>query len=97
METSADRLHKHREQVFALAAKRGAYNIRVFGSVARGEARPDSDVDLLVDFEAGRSLLDWAGLEIDLEDLLGCEVDIATTKGLKPRVLESVLHDAVPL
>lgn len=69
----------------------------MFGSVARGEARADSDVDFLVDLEPGRSLLDRVALIQDLEDLLGCRVDVATEKGLKDRVRERVLREAVPL
>src|ERR1700684_304162 len=62
---------KYRERVLDLARKRGAHNVRVFGSMARGEQRPGSDVDFLVDFEPGRSLLDLTGLWIDLEGALG--------------------------
>ena len=69
----------------------------MIGSVARGEAGPDSDLDLLVDLERGRSLLDQAGLMIELEELLGCKVDVATDQGLRSRVRERVLKEAVPL
>jgi|SRR5579872_2623042 len=73
-----DELRLRREEILKLAAARGASNVRVFGSVARGEAKPSSDLDLLVEFEKGRSLLDLAGLERELEELLGCKVDIGT-------------------
>jgi len=75
-------LKEHRDLIVRIAAKYGASSVRVFGSVARGDERPDSDVDLLVDFETGRSLLDHAGLVIELEQLLH-KVEIGTTKGLK--------------
>lgn len=79
------------------AARRGASNLRVFGSVARGEATPSSDLDLLVDLEPGRSLVDLGGLLMDLSELLGVEVDVVTEAGLKPRVRDRVLAEAVPL
>lgn len=71
--------------------------MRVFGSAARGDFRPDSDIDLLVDLEQGRSLLDHAALLLDLEELLGCGVDVLTERGLRPRVRERVLKEAVPI
>jgi len=81
-----------------LAARYGASNVRVFGSVARGEARPDSDVDLLVDQDWAR-LSAWGGmgLVIALEDLLGRKVDVTTVEELKPRIRERVLREAVAL
>jgi uncharacterized protein len=75
----------------------GAYNIRIFGSVARREADVNSDVDFLVEMEPGRSLFDLGGLLIELQDILGCEVDIVTEKGLRSRIRERVLSEAVPL
>jgi len=80
-----------------LAARRGAYNVRVFGSVARGENDPDSDVDFLVDVEPGRSLSDLGGLLMDLEQALGTKVDVVTERGLRLRVRERVLGEAVAL
>jgi predicted nucleotidyltransferase len=82
-----------------LAAQYGAYNVRVFGSVARGEADldSDSDVDFLVDLEMGRSLLDLGGLLMDLQELLGCRVDVVTEKGLRQRIRDRVLREAVVL
>ena len=71
--------------------------MRIFGSVARGEAKLDSDVDVLVDLEPGRSLLDLGGLLMDLRDLLGCNVDVVTEKGLRERIRDRVLREAVPL
>jgi predicted nucleotidyltransferase len=90
-------LRDKRAEILRIAAQHGVLNVRVFGSVARGEARADSDVDFLVDVEAGRSLLDLGGLLMDLRDLLHCSVDVVTEKGLRPRVRERVLREAVPL
>lgn len=90
-------LKEKREEIMRIAAKHGARNIRVFGSVARGEAGPESDLDLLVDMEPGRSLLDMGGLLMDLQDLLGCRVDVVTEKGLRQRIRARVLKEAVPL
>ena len=86
-----------RAEILAAAARHGASNVRVFGSVARGEADAASDVDFLVDFEPGRSLLDLAGLLIDLEDLLGHRVDVVTEPDLKARIRQRVLAEAVPV
>ena len=86
-----------REEILRAAAAHGARNVRVFGSVARGEAGAGSDVDLLVEFEPGRSLLDHAALQIDLEKLLGRRVDVASSRGLKSRVRDRVLREARPL
>ncbi len=71
--------------------------MRVFGSVARREADEQSDIDLLVDLEKGRSLLDLIGLLMDLESLLSCKVDVVTVKGLRERIRERVLKEAVAL
>lgn len=86
-----------REDILRIAARYGARNVRIFGSIARGEARPDSDVDVLVDLEPGRSLFDLGGLLMDLQELLGCQVDVVTEQGLRPRIRERVLQEAVPL
>jgi predicted nucleotidyltransferase len=86
-----------RETVLQIARRYGASNVRVFGSVARGEARADSDVDFLVDLDEGRSLLDLGGLLMDLQRLFECRVDVVTEKGLRPRIRERVLREAVPL
>lgn len=90
-------IQEKREEILALAAKHGARNVRVFGSVARGEADTVSDLDVLVDLEPGRSLFDLGGLLADLRDLLDREVDVVTEKGLRPRIKERVLKEAVPL
>jgi len=86
-----------RPEILRLARKRGARNLRVFGSVARGEAQEGSDLDLLVEWEPGRSLLDHAGLVQDLQDLLGMKVHIGTEKSLHWYVRERILREATPL
>ena len=88
---------RYREQIVAAASRRGAHNVRVFGSVARGDQRHDSDIDFLVDFEPGRSLLDLTGLWLDLESVLGCKVDVVSGRGLKPRLASEVMREAVLL
>jgi uncharacterized protein len=90
-------LKDKREAILQIAAKHGARNVRVFGSVARGEADDQSDIDFLVDMEPGRSLLDLGGLLVDLQDLLGQNVDVVTERGLKPHIRERVLPEAVAL
>ena len=90
-------LQQKRGDILRLAARYGARNVRIFGSVARGEARPDSDVDFLVDLESGCSLLDLGGLLMDLQDLLHCKVDVVTEKGLRSRIRARVLQEAVSL
>lgn len=90
-----EELRSRREEILEIAARHGARNIRVFGSVVRGEAGEGSDVDFLVEMQRGRSLLDLAGFHLDLEDLLGCRVDIGTQ--VKPRLRERVEAEAVLL
>ena len=90
-------LKDKREEILRIAAGYGARNIRFFGSLARGEGRPDSDVDLLVTLEPGRSLLDIIAVKQDLEDLLHCEVDVVTEAGISPYIREQVLKEAVSL
>ena len=88
---------RYRARIVAAAESRGAHNIRIFGSVARGDQRYDSDIDFLVDFEPRRSLLDLTGLWLDLETALGCKVDVVSSRGLKPRLASEVMRDAVSL
>jgi len=95
--TLEELLQVKREEILKVCAKYGARNVRVFGSVARGEADEQSDIDLIVDFEPGRSLLDHAGLWLELQDLLGVKVDVVSGRGIKPRIRERVLQEAVPL
>jgi predicted nucleotidyltransferase len=89
--------HSGRDEIMRLAADCGAGNVRVFGSVARGDADSRSDVDLLVDLEPGRSLLDLARLQRKLEQLLTVKVDVVSARGLRDSVRENVLRDALPL
>jgi hypothetical protein len=90
-------LKEKRDEILRIAVKHGATNVRIFGSVARGEADENSDIDFLVDMEPGRSLFDLGGLLMDLRELLGMEVDIVTEKGLKQRIRERVLREAIVL
>jgi uncharacterized protein len=96
-ELTLDHLRQRRDQIIALADRHGAHNVRVFGSVARGEAVAGSDLDLVVDFEPGRSLMDHGELIMDLEAVLGCRVDVISARGLGDRIRERVLADAVVL
>lgn len=89
-----DRLRASRDQVLAIATRYGATDVRVFGSVARGEAREDSDVDVLVRLESGRTLLDLGGLQYELQELLGCDVDVVTDSGLSQEMASRVLREA---
>ncbi len=90
-------LKTRRKQILMAACKHGAYDVRVFGSVTRGEARPDSDIDFLVKLESGRSLLDLARLLRELQALLGHNVAVMTEAGLRPRIRPQVLQEARPL
>jgi uncharacterized protein len=90
-------LQEKRQEILEIAAKHGAYNIRIFGSVARGEADDDSDVDFLIDAGPNRTPFFPGGLVRDLESLLGRPVDVVTEKGLRSRIRERVLNEAVPL
>lgn len=90
-------VRQKRNEILRIAERHGAYNVRVFGSVARGEAGPDSDVDLLID--AGEKVSPWfpGGLVYDLEELLGRRVDIVTESALRPELRQYVLREAKPL
>ena len=90
-------LQAKREEILRLAAQHGASNVRVFGSVARGDATSGSDIDVLVDLQPGRSLFDLGAFLEDLKTLLGCPVDVVTEKGLRARIRERVLQQAVRL
>src|SRR5688572_17075665 len=92
-----ERLKSQRQQILELAARHGAKDIRVFGSTAKGVENSQSDIDLLVDLEPGRSLLDLGKLLIDLQELLGCRVDLITVAGLHWYIRDRVLQEAVPL
>lgn len=97
VQTIDELLQAKREDILRTAVKHGASNVRVFGSVVRGEADEESDIDLLVDMEPGRTLFDISELLMDLQDLLGRDVDVVTEKGLNDRIRGRVLKEAVPL
>jgi predicted nucleotidyltransferase len=86
-----------RDEILRIATKHGARNVRVFGSMARGENSPTSDIDLLVDMDPDRSLMDLGGLLMDLQAMLDTRVDVATEKMLRPKIRERAMRDAVPL
>jgi uncharacterized protein len=86
-----------RSEILDTAKQHGARNVRIFGSVARGDFDEKSDLDFLVEMEPGRSLLDHASLLLDLEKLLGCKVDVVSEKGIKARIRERVFKEARPL
>jgi len=90
-------LREKRTEILDLCARYGARNVQIFGSVARGEADQESDLDLLVELEPGRTLFDLGGLQYDMEQLLGCRVDVVTPNGLKRRIRDRVLQEAKPL
>ncbi len=90
-------LKKQRKEIYQIAKLYGAYNIRVFGSVSKENDKPDSDIDLLVDLEKDRSLLDLAGLVYDLQRLLNRKVDVVTENGLHWYIKETILREADPL
>ena len=95
--TRLERIRSRRNEILAAAAARGASNVRVFGSVARGTDDAVSDIDILVDLEAGRSLVQLGALQIELQELLGERVDLVTEAGLRERIRKGVLADAVPV
>ena len=86
-----------KEQILSLATSYGARNIRIFGSVARGDSSPSSEIDFLVDLDPDRTLMDLGGLLTGLQDILNAPVDVATERMLRPRVRDRVLREAVPL
>ena len=93
----AEILNSKRSAILAVANQYGAKNVRLFGSVVRGEAAAASDIDLLVHMDEGRSLLDLVGFWQDLEQLLGCKVDVLADDGLSPYLRDRILAEAVPL
>jgi len=90
-------LRKKRNDILLLASRHGAKNVRIFGSAARGEAGPESDVDFLVKMEDGRSLLDLSALVADLQDILGRKVDVVSEDGLYWLLRRKILKEAKPL
>ncbi|ERT09652.1 nucleotidyltransferase domain protein [Lyngbya aestuarii BL J] len=91
-------LQEKRDEIIKISARHGAFNVRVFGSVARGEEKETSDIDFLIDYDLEKTT-PWfpGGLLMDLQDLLGCRVDIVTEQGLSPLIKERVLSEAKPL
>ncbi len=90
-------LTRNRAEILRIARENGATRVRIFGSFARGTARPDSDLDLLVDFEPGRNLLDLVAVKQDIEDLVGRPVHVLTEPGISPYMRDAILRDATPL
>lgn len=95
--TTQELLKTSRSEILRIAAKHGARNVRVFGSAARGDCGPNSDVDFLVEMEPGRSLLDHTALWQELEELLGCKVDVVSEKALHWYIRDDILKEAVGL
>ncbi|MFH1139721.1 MAG: nucleotidyltransferase family protein [Pseudomonadota bacterium] len=93
----AQQLQSKKQAILALAAKHGARNVRIFGSAARGETGPQSDIDLLVKMEEGRSLLDLSALVLELRQLLGVKVDVVSEDGLYWLLRRRILKEARPL
>lgn len=94
---TAQAVREKRKEILKVAALHGAKNVRLFGSLARGEENADSDVDLLVDMEEGRSLLDLSHILLDVEELLGCPVHVVEPEALQWAIRESIIEEAVPL
>lgn len=92
-----DELIARREAILRIATHRGVRRMRVFGSVARGESTAASDIDFIVEFEPGRSLLDHGGLVMDLEELLGCKVDVISEKAVRERFRRQIEAEAIPI
>jgi uncharacterized protein len=95
MKTLQEFRDTYKSQVFDLAKKYGAHNVRIFGSLARGEMKDNSDIDFLVEFEEQCSLFDQGGLLMDLQDLLNCKVDIVDEQAMRPRFREQILKEAI--
>lgn len=90
-------LHQKRDAIIEIARRHGAHDVRVFGSVARGDATESSDLDLIVRFDPGRSLFDHGALMVDLEELLGVQVDVVSERGMRDRFRAHVIKEAIPL
>lgn len=90
-------LKQNRQKILDLADKRGGYNVRIFGSVARGEEGETSDIDFLMTFRKGTTLFDRGGLVFDLREYLGCDVDVVSDKTVHPLIREEVYHSAISL
>ena len=95
--TIEELIKENRAKILEITSLHGAAKVRIFGSAARGETKPGSDIDLLIELQAGRSLLDIVAIKQDLEDLLGCKVDVVTEAALSPYIKDDVLQQAVSL
>ncbi|HZJ84956.1 MAG TPA: nucleotidyltransferase family protein [Syntrophomonadaceae bacterium] len=95
--TTLQELKSQKANILAIAKKNGAKNVRVFGSVSKGEAKRNSDIDFLVEFDKGRSLFDLINMKLELEDLLGSEVDIVTENSLHKMIASRIIREAVQL
>jgi predicted nucleotidyltransferase len=92
-----DLIETKREEILKIAAKHGARNVRIIGSVARHEDDSHSDIDMLVELESGRTLLDHSAMILELEELLGIKVDVASDRGLRDRIKRRIMKEALPL
>jgi predicted nucleotidyltransferase len=92
-----EQIRSRRDEILHIARANGATRVRVFGSIARGTARPDSDLDLLLELEPGRHLLDLVAIKQDLEDLLGREVHVVTEAAISPSMRDAIMREATPL
>ena len=90
-------INNHRQEILDIAYQRGIRNVRVFGSMSRNDAGPDSDIDLLVELESGYSGLALGGFLMDVSELLGRKVDVVTEKGLHPKLRSKIVQQALPL
>lgn len=90
-------IRNRRQEILEIAGRYGAHDVRIFGSVARGDTTDSSDLDLIVRFEPGRSLLDHGGLIMDLRELLGIKVDVIDEDAMRPRFRDHALKEAIPL
>ena len=95
--TASDIVKEKREEILAIARKHGAFNVRVFGSVARGDADEKSDIDLLVDLDEERSLFDLGALVVELNESIGHPVDVVTERGIRTRIRDRIVAEAVAL
>jgi uncharacterized protein len=92
-----EKLHQNRTTILAIADKYGATNLRIFGSVARGDNRPDSDIDILVDLQRTWTLFDHIGMMQDLEDLLHHKIDVTVAQGLREHLRDRIVNEAIAL
>jgi len=97
MTWTLETLRKRRDEILEIARRHGAKKIRVFGSIARGESGEESDIDLVVEYEPGTSLMDHGELIMDLQETLGCRVDVVSERGMRDRMKSRVEAEAVPL